>query len=358
MRNEIGSEFWTHCTPMDGSGLYDYIPYKTNAVYTLSGRTALDLIIDDMLYTRPIKSVYLPSYCCHTMIEPFLAHGIETKFYTVAFVEDGIRIELDEDNNCDVVFLIEYFGFMRLNCAEIAASQSQKGKTIIYDATHSLFCKEVNYSCYDYVFGSFRKWFDVNAGFCTKKYEWNASWHFEINKSYVELRNKSFDLKKEYILGETESKEQFLDQFAEAEDSLGKDYHSYCPDNLSIVKTQMLNVKELINIRKKNAQELINQLIGFGNKSCRLLFDKVDDSDVPLFVPVVIQNQIRNPLRTYLISNELYLPVHWPLSELHLIGNAAVELYNTELSLVCDQRYGQWEMNRIVNLIESFFARC
>ena len=43
MRSEIGSEFW------------DSGPQKKNSVYLLSGRTALDFILRDILKTRTVQ---------------------------------------------------------------------------------------------------------------------------------------------------------------------------------------------------------------------------------------------------------------------------------------------------------------
>ena len=57
---EIGSEF---CNAD---------PVGRAKKFFISGRTALDYIIRDILNKYDIKSALLPSYCCHTMIEPFL----------------------------------------------------------------------------------------------------------------------------------------------------------------------------------------------------------------------------------------------------------------------------------------------
>ena len=59
---EIGSEFWK----------YNKKYISENEELFLSGRTALDAIIKDILSEYRIESALLPSYCCHTMIEPFI----------------------------------------------------------------------------------------------------------------------------------------------------------------------------------------------------------------------------------------------------------------------------------------------
>lgn len=81
----------------------------------------------------------------------------------------------------------------------------------------------------------------------------------------------------------------------------------------------------------------------------RPLYAEMGDRDVPMFVPVLVKKQLRNELRQYLIKNEVYCPIHWP-SEL----GGADKLYDCELSLVCDQRYGIEDMKREMTLIREF----
>ena len=74
---EIGSEFWLEreVQPMK----------ERDGVYTLSGRTAIDVILQDILLKRSVKNVYMPAYCCDSMIAPFAARGIEVELYDVGF---------------------------------------------------------------------------------------------------------------------------------------------------------------------------------------------------------------------------------------------------------------------------------
>ena len=76
MRKEIGSEFWHGSTKLDGNGIGELMPKGFDTKYVLSGRTALEIIVEDAITNFGISSAYLPGYCCHTMIEPFYEHGI------------------------------------------------------------------------------------------------------------------------------------------------------------------------------------------------------------------------------------------------------------------------------------------
>lgn len=88
-----------------------------------------------------------------------------------------------------------------------------------------------------------------------------------------------------------------------------------------------------------------------------LMFDELSGADVPLFVPILV-NECRSELRSYLIRQEIYLPIHWPITDVHGdLNKRTRRLYDEELSVVCDQRYSVKDMQRIVQLIADFFRR-
>ena len=63
---------------------------------------------------------------------------------------------------------------------------------------------------------------------------------------------------------------------------------------------------------------------------------------------------MRDELKRYLISNNIYCPVHWPKSEYHKLNVETEKLYNQEISLVCDQRYSLDDMQNICKVILEF----
>ena len=125
---EIGSEFWTNCTNETGFGIESYIPKGFNSFFLLSGRTALDIVVDDICMTNRIKKVYFPSYCCHTMLHPFVEKGIEIEFYSVVFKDGHFEFDYSLENDCDTVFLIDYFGFLNSETLNIASIEKKNGK--------------------------------------------------------------------------------------------------------------------------------------------------------------------------------------------------------------------------------------
>jgi dTDP-4-amino-4,6-dideoxygalactose transaminase len=88
-----------------------------------------------------------------------------------------------------------------------------------------------------------------------------------------------------------------------------------------------------------------------------LIFPELKNTDCPMFVPIIVPNSKRNELRTYLIEHDIYCPVHWSISGHHRLSEKERFLYDNELSLVCDQRYTEEDMSRMVDTIRLFLQR-
>ena len=329
---EIGSEFWKN-----SYATKKYIEAQPNSVCLLSGRTALDFIIRDIKNDLRFKKVMIPSYCCNSMIEPFRQNGIDIQFYPVT--EEEIYYP---ENDADAVLLIDFFGYRNPENIKLAIQEKKAGKIVIYDATHKL--NELDFPA-DYLFCSYRKWVYCNFAVAIKR---NNAFHLEVpkvtNHIYVHMRNYAAECKKHYIFEKVSNKTEFLRLFAVAEDLLEKDYVGYAGIS------EYIDMNKLICARRTNAEYLINNLKEIDD--VRLWKSHVDVSDTPLFVPILVKNGRRDKLKEYLIQNDIYCPVHWPSSERYEMYGG---FYAEELSLICDQRYTEEDMNREITIIEKFF---
>ena len=84
---EIGSEFWDVPTCDDRNFLF---PNGTK--WFLSGRSALKAIIADIQQgDKQVNSISLPSWCCDSIIRPFLEEGIDVVFYPVLGAEQNLE---------------------------------------------------------------------------------------------------------------------------------------------------------------------------------------------------------------------------------------------------------------------------
>lgn len=356
--SEIGSEFWLAHDLTKNS---DFRPLWTDWLgdkkFFLSGRTALDAVIRDIKLNRTVKSAYLPSYCCDSIIKPFVKNEIAVCFYSIGFNGGKLELDFDENHNCDIVFLMEYFGY---NCSQISEIAKIENKAIvIQDATHSLLQNEPYCGMVDYCFASFRKWAAIPGAAVALKLNsfFSQEQDEKLNNGYIDLRKHAMELKADYIFAEEQynisQKENFISMFNIAEELLEEDYCGYTADEYSKQCAKHISSSSIKKRRLENSQMLLKEFknINF----IEPLFKEIKSDDCPLFVPIIVKNDNRDNLRKYLVSKNIYCPVHWPLSKYHeKISSQSLFLYNSELSLICDQRYGISDMIQIVREIKNF----
>lgn len=347
---ELGSEFWDVESTNNINSSFD-----THSIYMLSGRTALDFIIRDVMAQKPFKNVYIPSYCCHTMIEPFLKNGVDVIFYDVLINDNGgLKFDIDINMECDAIYVMQYFGYIDSQVETVAEIFNNRGITVIEDITHSAFCKLPRSKYADYVFGSYRKWTGLASGAVVKKIKGNflIDLPSKTNEKYFLMRRKAALLKREYIAkGFVDPKKTFLNDFERAEEYLSDCYQNYLIDNESFENFKYLDTDKIINQRRNNALAIIDNL---SNLNYIKPIFSLKENDVPLFVPVLLDVDVRDDFNNYLKKNNIFCPTHWPLSKLHNISLKSKAIYLRILSLVCDQRYGEEEMRYLFNVLRDF----
>ena len=339
INREVGSEFWDIPTAEKKCNIW-----SEQIQWYLCGRSALQAVIKDLDHVR---SVAIPSWCCHTMVKPFTDEGIRVDFYPV-YVENGMFIQ-ELGKNCDALFLMDYFGY----AVSEPDLSSYKG-IVIRDVTHSIFSK--SYEDADYYFGSLRKW----CGVWTGGYAWAKDGHKLIVKEdacggyYALLREEAMRLKNRYIHGCADEKgiavtdKKYLEIFSSAEELL-EDCGIAFAAGRDAELAKHLDVDFIKTCRRTNAGILMDAFPEW------LVFREMKEGDCPLFVPILVPEGKRDALRRHLIEHDIYCPVHWPVSEYHRLDAREQYIYRNELSLVCDQRYGKMEMKLMVNMISKFW---
>ena len=331
---EIGSEFWNipysneknNCFPKD-------------ARWFMSGRHALDYLLSDILKKYKIKKVAIPSWCCDSMIIPFLKKGLETCFYSVNFKDKKMICDYSTVDNADLTLLIDYFGYTsQINIGE------PKG-ILIRDLTHSIFSRKYNDA--DYYFGSLRKWAGFyTGGFGFKNGHWiEKNYKCNVDYDYIRARMSAMNDKKKFVMGETNSKDYLMD-FSNAEEML--DNAKACGScNRDIEFARKIDFEFIKLQRKENAKVLLGALSEFA------IFTEINEFDCPLFFPIILPQKERDRLKSELIKLKIYCPIHWPLSKWHKIREEDKKIYNNELSIVCDQRYNSKDMHYIIQCINE-----
>ena len=330
---EIGSEFWNVeiCS-------HPHQIFPRNTQWYLSGRVALRAIIKKI---GCVGTVSMPAWFCDSMVRPFLDAGFKVKYYPVYF-DCGLRQEIDMD--ADVLFVMDYFGYTTGNTINHPC--------IIRDVTHSLFSRD--YGDAQYYFGSLRKW----CGVWTGGYAWTTDSEelcegTDNEAGYILLRSKAMSLKNYYIngipneKGELVTDKHYLDVFEDAEEKL-ENASIETAANRDIDMASLLDIEFIKSRRRKNASILMNAFPEM------LIFPELKNEDCPMFVPILVPDGKRDALRKFLIGKKIYCPVHWPVGKYHKLDERTAVLYRDGLSLVCDQRYSQENMERIIDAVREF----
>lgn len=342
---EIGSEF-EYCeldnnkrTAIDFLDVEDY-------GYCFSGRTAIETVLKDI---GPVKKACLPSYCCDSMIEPFRKQGIEVCFYSV-YYENELVIKYNFPDDCQIVLFCNYFGFETPFLPDDFVEEfHSKGGYIIEDITHSFLSIPQKHSQSDYYVVSLRKWFPICSGglFMKRIGRIKNKPVLQPGIEFIEKKLAAMCLKKKYIdAGNIGDKNKFLELYETTNNWFAKNYSNMSIDEQSMNYLESNQYEIVAKKRIENATVLYDALDRI--KDISLLFDR-EKMRCPLFVPIIVNPECRGEIRSKLIENAIYCPIHWPNPNADCNSN----LYDMELSLICDQRYDEKDMMRIVQIISQ-----
>lgn len=330
---EIGSEYEYGSFKVGKNEYIDLVDCPKR--YVLSGRTGLYLVANE-IKRKKIDSIALPSYCCFSMIKPFLDLNFKIEFYDKYFLP-----------STKAILIMDYFGFLSNDTITFAKKCSKNNKIIIVDATQTAFSRSIIYNYANYIIVSYRKWFDC---LCSVVYSNSGFKSKEPSKKFDDFEKnwrKASKLKKQYLNNSSISKDTFLDLYALANTQLKENYKNYKASIEEIEKLKKIDTNYIRNRRRKNAEILIKGL----KKYKILMFDKLGENDCPLFVPILLEKSKKDKIRDELIKNNVYCPCHWPIES--KMFQKKTKYHDEELSLICDQRYNEKDMNRILKIIEK-----
>ena len=341
---EIGSEFWTEDLSNDDNGL-DFLNIGKDFKLLMSGRTAIDYILSDI--EDNIKIVYMPDYCCESMVQPFLDNGYKVVYYHADVINKKYYVDLNIE--CSIFFAMNYFGYEELSMDEYIEKFSRKDILTIEDITHRLLSNR-NYCKYsDYLICSLRKWFPLVSGgvaISLKKKFKKDILNYTVNEKIVDIRLKAMNLKRDYMNNKASNKDLFFKLYTMS-NKLIEDYRNKKIDAISLNILRHLDIEKIKKIRVENClkiESLINEKKGIN------LLCNYSKGDCPLFVPILLAN--RDKIRNALIKENVYLPIHWPN-----FNDFTNDIYRYELSLICDQRYSEEDcikyINKLINVLDE-----
>ena len=303
----------------------------TRAIRLNAGRYALEYI----LKARGYKRVYLPYYICDSVLQPFKRLGVEYEFYRInEKLEPATELHPKGD---EAVLYVNYFGLKN----KFASMFCYSYHNTILDQTQAFYSEPGNRSEDSSVqcdtFYSCRKYFGVPDG---------AYLYTNCILNEELPQDESFD------------RITFLTKRIDRSPQDGyADFHAN-DKNLSMVGMRSMSkltqammsgidYTAKANCRIRNFHILDNELRATNQFKWEMDFDTV-----PLVYPYLTEDGAR--LRQHLIENQVFCARYWP-NVLEWCKKDDWEYHLAE-NLVCipvDQRYGEKEMNRIINLIKE-----
>lgn len=339
---ELGSEFNLSLNELHivKNNLFTYLKdYKVQ--WFDYGRSALRHI--------PIpkgRIVLLPEFICESVIKCFCKNSI--RFYCIneMFQIDIYDLLEKIDETVGVIYVAHYFGFLQSESilSMIREIANKRGILVIEDTTQSLFSAHKLFG--DYMLASIRKWMAVPMGgiLYTKQAvlpELSTCRQNNDNTKAYGMILKEIFLKMSY-----DTNVAYREIFSEAEELVDSSADVGRISDFAYFLIKCVDIENLIERRKRNSARLSEGLKELGIDSIRL-FDK---SECPLVYPIRVKN--RDDFRRYLMENRVYSAVHWPfdgiLPEERINAKKNAE---TLLSLPIDQRYGEKEIDYMINVI-------
>lgn len=323
-----------------------------NYLFFPSGRDALYHILKDIAIenSSEFNEILIPNYICSSVTSTIKDAGWNLSYYNLDnnFHIDKKDVTLIKSKK--VLLLVDYFGCVDLSSDIKKIRNINKDLIIIADCVQSFFKLDLYES--DYSFTSLRKMCEIplcsiarknkNSPFYKSNQFLNSKIDLTLNSSngrwyeYKLLGNllKSFPsiFSDKCILNLLKHGEYLLDRDIQHDMAVP----SYLLNMLNFVDFNSIKRK-----RKSNASLLHKELSRLNIKH---LFN---DNSVPLFVPIFIKN--RDKVREKMFENNIFTPIHWSVQ-----SSTCSKIVETELSLICDQRYTEDDLLKQISILEKF----
>lgn len=338
---EFGSDF--HSCDIDSLKTVNNWEYaRTYAC----GRQAIDAIINHL----HIKRIWVPAYFCYEVIAHILSKGIEVLFYDDYPLQKsrGNIIKSLAYQKGDALLRVNYFGL-----GDSEYNYNNIGAVVIEDHTHDLCSSWARNSKADWCIASLRKTLPIAAG--------GVLWSPKGNRlpeqmpASIECRNmatmryEAMQLKKRYLLGTYDNKEEYRSLFIRSENMIeALDGSGIDPQTYQIIST--LDITKWTELRKKNWQ----LALGLLEKNFVILRPQ-SQQDNPFSLIICCQSQPeRESLRQYLINNRIYPAILWDIPK-DSTFDSALQLSNRMLSIHCDARYNSEDIEHMCKIINAYY---
>jgi hypothetical protein len=353
----IGGEFELN-TDILAQGSFSRPVSDMNFIYTDLGRSAIYLALQAILQHGGSKQAWLPAYCCSTVMLPFRELGFDINFYSMGHdlkTPAGLPTQL---NDCTFLY-IHYFGTKNVAIIDWLAKQMTRKENcfVIEDCVQASLSDNVGFYG-DFSVRSYRKFLPQPDGALLA---YTHPFDYQLAQS-----NEAFISRKvvgKLLRGSDRNESNFLALFDESEQIIDQNVtprHMSWISNYLSAKTDIDSIKRQ---RRKNWLCFHSQLqeSSIYDNLIQPLFPNLEEGAVPLGYPVFVRHNLRNELRSYLMQNNIFCPIHWAIEEDNYAGyddiGAEKEISLAILTLPIDQRITDKMLQYMLKTIEAFFNK-
>ena len=310
-----------------------------------TGRSALAVIASHLARTAANSTVWLPAYCCESMVAPFLRKHLPVRFYSVGARLD--RIDADPTPG-DTLLFIHYFGFRNHTALGRLEGFRSGGVRVIEDCVHAALSTGIG-AHGDYALTSLRKLLPQPDGALLSSREAIVVDVNTPDEAFVSARIVGKLWRGAGIPAET-----FLPLLEQSERRLADD----SPRTMSWISCQLLSHCDLPTVaaqRRANFTDLWHGLTEIASHvGVEPLFPQLEIGEVPSGFPVIIKLGRRDLVRSHLAERAIFCPIHWKLA--HLTVGAFPEEHSLSasmLTLPIDQRYDAIDMKVMLDVLST-----
>lgn len=292
-------------------------------------RNALEYII---IQLPNVKRVFIPYYTCEAVIEPLKRVHVEYVFYHInEYLEIAEEIDLQGG---DYLIANNYFG---IKDAYIAKLADKYGERLIVDNAQALFAPVLP---------------GIKAAYSTRKYVGVADGGFAVGVSAESALDYEFDNSSEHDSHLCIRKEKgAVAGF--------KNYQANeCKLDNQSIKRMSPQTKEILSqidydsIIEKRRQNYLYLSKALGEKNL-LQLPSIDSFTCPMVYPFMTDDE---SLRGQLIKNKVFVARYWPnVLEWCKEGDLEYRFAKQIIPLPIDQRYGEEDMKRIIEIIKNCY---
>jgi len=347
----IGGEFELRPRDLDvGSATVAPLPTfgAAHELWLDSGRSALTLVARELQRAGMRPIVWLPAYCCESVAAPFRRCMLDVRFYAVGAGLD--RVDADPSPG-DVLLFVHYFGRRNQTALQRVQTWRDRSVLVVEDCVQAALTSGVGRNA-DHALTSLRKLLPQPDGaLLASRHPLDARID-PADEAFISARTTG-----KLLRGAGAASASFLPLFEQSEQRLD-DGRVRAMSWLSRRLLGMTDLRQAAARRVTNFARLSRELRRLGSTcQARPLWDTLEDGEVPLGCPVIVDTAHRDALRRHLAQHDIFCPIHWDLS--HVTGggfDAEHALSKSMLTLPIDQRYDEDDMTRILQALSTYFG--